>query len=714
MSFRDLQFNSEYRSGKSDVIKDFFIPSLSDAVLYKRAVGFFSSSALIQIAKGIGRLVENGGRIELIVSPRLSEEDIDAIEKGYDERDIVGKSLLRCFDEPNNYFESERLNLLANLIANEKLDIKVAFTKGQNQIGIYHEKMGLLYDKENNIIAFSGSTNETEMAFVKNYEVMDVFCSWQTEFEKKKVDEKEFAFHMLWTNADETVKIFDFPNIVKEKLQSYKKEFVNYNVDFEDVVKEKEEKPKNVFRKPDYIKFHDYQQCAIDKFISQDGQGIFDMATGSGKTYTGLGAMAELSEKLNDNLGVIIVCPYQHLVDQWVEDIRNFNVEPLICYSKYEWKKKFRMLLLDYKLGVIKNFCVIMANASFKLDYTQELLSKIKGNVCLVVDEAHNFGSQKLQECLIANYQYRLALSATIERHHDEEGTQAIYNFFGSKCIEFSLKDAIENDFLTPYHYHPIVVNLEEDELEEYNVLSDKIYNILRKCRKKDGEMPEAVKQYLIARARIVAGARQKLDKLEEYIIPHKLENNILVYCGATKSYDYESTNEGQDNECRQIEAVTNLLGNKLNMRVSMFTSKEKAEERERIKKSFAEGELLQALIAIRCLDEGVNIPGIRTAFILASSTNPKEYVQRRGRVLRKSDGKQSAVIYDFITIPYSMENRSQRKYTNGEISLIKREYERMENFAQLCENSSATLKLMDEIDKYYNLNYIGGNDYDI
>lgn len=166
--------------------------------------------------------------------------------------------------------------------------------------------------------------------------------------------------------------------------------------------------------------------------------------------------------------------------------------------------------------------------------------------------------------------------------------------------------------------------------------------------------------------------------------------------------------------EIRQIEKVVDILGNQLKMRVSMFTSNEDPQERERIKDSFAEGKMLQALVAIKCLDEGVNIPGIRTAFILASSTNPKEYVQRRGRVLRKADGKDYAVIYDFITLPRPLGSQAPSTNRDYELTLFKREKERLDDFVRLCENPSESYKLIDEINEYYQLNYIGGKDYGI
>ena len=717
MSFKDIEIKTEYRSGKSDVIKDFYIPVLSRAVKYKRAVGFFSSTALIQIAKGISEMVVNGGHIQLIASPRLSEEDILAIQKGYESREqIVTNAIMREFKEPTSYFESERLNMLATLIAVGKLDIKIAFTHGRNQLGIYHEKMGLVYDADNNIIAFSGSTNESETAFVDNYEVMDVYCSWQSTFEEKKVAQKELAFHMLWTNADSHVTIMDFPEIAVKKLLEYKREKVDSQVDaLECSLREREVESvaKNVFRVPSDVSFddHPYQLEAIHNWMESDGQGIFDMATGAGKTFTALGALSALSEKLKDNIGVIILCPYQHLVEQWVEDIKRFNVTPLICYSKYDWKKKFKLTISDYKLGVIKNFCAIMVNASYSTDYVQDILRAAKGNLCIVVDEAHNFGAKRLQKCMLENFKYRLALSATLERHHDEEGTQSLYNYFKKVCITFTLEDAIKQGFLTPYYYHPVVVNLEPDELHEYTELTEKIINILRK--NPGDELPKSAEMLLIKRSRIIAGARNKLRVLEELMEDYKHDNNILVYCGATKVFADREDDYDED-DARQIERVVDILGNKLNMRVSMFTSKEDAQERERIKDSFAEGHLLQALVAIKCLDEGVNIPGIRTAFIMASSTNPKEYVQRRGRVLRRAKGKQFAVIYDFITLPRSLDSTEKIGNVDCEVALFKREKERLDDFVRLCENPSESYKLVDKINEYYQLNFIGGHDYGI
>ncbi len=716
MSLKDVNLKTEYRSLIDSIAKDFYIPLLKQAVTYKRAVGFFSSSVLTKISTGILGLAKNGGTIQLVASPHLSDEDVEAIKKGYGLREkIIENTLLRELRSVDTEIEQDRLNLLASLIADGVLDIKIALTERNGEIGIYHEKMGIITDIEGNKVAFSGSMNESAMALTINYEAIDVFCSWH---EEDRVNIKENAFTSIWNNTEPNIVTIDFPNVKEEIIKRYRKGLV-IDPDRKEFGEDAYRLPKSVtcwISKPDYVKFYDYQINAMISWENENFRGIFDMATGTGKTYTALGSLEVLCNKVKSNLGVFIVCPYQHLVEQWLIDIKAFGINPLICYSGYNWKKKYKSMLSDFMLGIIQNFCVVTTNATFATENMQKEIYKLKGNVCLVVDEAHNFGAKKQLECMKEVFNYRLALSATLERHRDEEGTKKLKNYFGNKCIEYSLARAIKEDKLTPYYYHPIPVYLDDDELEVYNELTEKVIKILQNS-KQDEPLPKLAETLLIKRARIIAGARNKLKALYE-IIKEKyvMENQILVYCGAT-TVENSSYIEGKvdEEEKRQIEIVVDMLGNNLGMRVSKFTSEENATEREMIKENFADGTMLQALVAIRCLDEGVNIPGIRTAFILASSTNPKEYIQRRGRVLRKAPNKSFAKIYDFITLPRNIDEPMYGdSYLNSEYSLIRREYERMEDFASLAENSSDVVKLQKKIDDYYKLNYIGGKDYGI
>lgn len=725
MSFQELDIKKEYRSLLDSVAKDFYIPLLSRAVKYQRAVGFFSSSSLVEISKGISELAKNGGKIQLVASPYLSDEDIEAIKSGYAMRDqVVKEAIRREMTEGKTPFEKARLNLLANLISDGVLDIKIAFTEDSDRMGMYHEKMGIITDAEGNRVAFAGSMNESATAMTLNYETIDVYCSWKDE--EDRVIAKENAFASIWNDTEPNIKIIDFPELKQEIIEKYKRSVPDFEIDKKEYAPDidtvlhtdlgvySEYGPKF----PEWFKLHDYQDEAITEWQKRNYRGIFDMATGTGKTYTGLGALTTLSKNIGHKLAAIIVCPYQHLVEQWVEDILKFNIDPIIGYSdssQKDWPKRLKDAIRDQKLKVRGKefFCFICTNATFSSDYVQTQLAKIKSDTLLMVDEAHNFGAPYLSCLLYDNYKYRLALSATLDRHNDEEGTAKLYDFFGEKCIEYTLDRAIEEKKLTKYKYYPIVVTLTEEELEAYDNLSYEIGKCIMKGKNGKMKLSSRGEKLALKRSRIVAGAKNKLTMLEEVIQPYIHDKHILVYCGATKGLEQNQDCTDVDSEdIRQIDAVTDLLGNKLGMEVSQFTSKESVEEREVLKREFSAGDTLKVLIAIKCLDEGVNIPKIKTAFILASTTNPKEYIQRRGRVLRLAEGKEYAEIYDFITLPYDTE--SVTSLTEAQVkrnsTLVKNELRRAEEFSRIAVNMVESASLIDEIKDAYGIQELNWN----
>jgi superfamily II DNA or RNA helicase len=717
MALTDLDIKQEYRSFRDSVARNFYIPILQQSSHYKRAVGFFSSSALAEISKGLPAFIQNGGYIQLVVSPYLSAEDVEAIRLGYSHRDeIIKKAVLRSLTSTDNYFEKERLNILANLIADGKLDIKVAITEGKNSAGMYHEKMGIFSDAADNKVAFSGSMNETATAFNANYESIDVFCTWYSAEDKERVEAKEKVFNQIWDNKEKDIVIIEFPELKQEIIDRYKKSNPNYHVDIEEEEKiqytDELSRRNNFPLRPGTVELRDYQVSAINNWASLNYRGIFDMATGTGKTITGLGAITYLTKKLQNNLSVIIVCPYQHLVEQWVEDIESFNMRPIIGYSassQADWKRRLDNAIRDQKLGVYGKefFCFISTNATFSSSFVQSQIHKIRGDILLVIDEAHNFGATNLSSLLTDKYTYRLGLSATIERFRDEKGTSALFNFFGSKCIEYTLEQAIKDKKLTEYKYYPIICSLSNSELERYLELSAEIKKCITKDSTGHATLNERGKLLSLERARLVAGSFDKLIKLEENIKPYMDATHILIYCGATKIFDYSDDFSSIDDfDKRQIDVVTDLLGNKLNMKVSQFTSREDIKERERLKKEFSSGEYLQALIAIKCLDEGVNIPAIKTAFILASTSNPKEYIQRRGRVLRRFEGKEYAIIFDFVTLPYSLSGISglTQFQLDNVIGLVKNELLRCNEFSRMAINRYEAEEVLDKIKSAYQI----------
>ena len=548
MSLKDVPLKNEYRSLIDNVIQDFYIPLLQEATVYKRAVGFFSSSSLVEITKGIAAMAQAGGKIQIVASPYLSEEDIEAIKRGYEERDkIIERVILReITGEQLDYFSMQRLNLLAALIADGVLDIRIAFTESDSGIGMYHEKMGIIEDREGNVVAFSGSMNESATAMSVNYEAIDVFRSWGDENEAERVAGKQNAFSSIWNDSEPNIKVLEFPSVAETIIEKYKRAPANFRVDSEQFVKRGRGKGLPAAgikdagvaigaRKPDDISLYEYQTDAIASWVGENYRGIFDMATGTGKTYTGLAAVAKLSQDMSDHLAVIIVCPYQHLVEQWVEDIVRFNIKPIVGYStspQKDWKNRLSKAVRDQKLREDKSFfCFVCTNATFTNPFVQEQIDKIKTPILLVVDEAHNFGAVSYSRLLDDRFTYRLALSATLERHRDEEGTQLLYRFFGKKCIEYPLSRAIEEGKLTPYKYYPVLVYLHENELSQYEDLSYEMTNCIIKDKNGKYKLSKYGEILAMRRARVVAGAAEKLEALRREILPFVHDNNILVYC---------------------------------------------------------------------------------------------------------------------------------------------------------------------------------------
>ena len=729
MSLKDSCIKSEYRSLIDNVVQDFYVPLLKEAVTYRRAVGFFSSSSLVDISKGIAAIAKRRGKIQIVASPYLSDEDIEAIRNGYEKRNVIIENALlsQLSDENMDFYSMERLNLLANLIAEGILDIRIAYTEDDRGIGMYHEKMGIIEDAEGNKVAFSGSMNESSTAMSINYETIDVFRSWGDEFEANQAQLKENAFVSIWNDTEPNIHVLEFPSISQALIDKYKKKRSSFDIDelqfFDVPIKRKNVSGKRIgARIPKDISLYEYQKEAIVSWAGENYRGIFDMATGTGKTLTGLGAVSKLSEDVCDELSVFILCPYQHLVEQWVEDIVKFNIKPIIGYSaspQKDWKKRLQKAIKDQKFRKDKSFfCFVTTNATFSSKFVQDIIEEIKTPILLMVDEAHNVGAKTYAKLLDDRFQYRLALSATLDRHRDEEGTAALYNFFGRKCIEYTLERAIREDKLTPYKYYPVVVYLNEDELSTYEYYTQEISKCIIKDKNGKTKLNSYGETLAIKRSRVVAAAAQKLDALRREIAPYKNKNSILVYCGATnvinENADRSETDEG---DIRQITAVTRILGNEFDMSVAKFTADESMDERNRIKANFSKGERLQVVVAIKCLDEGMNIPGIRTAFILASTTNPKEYIQRRGRVLRKSAGKNFAEIYDFVTLPRPLDDvySLTKEATSKDLALVRNELERIKEFGRLAMNSMDSHDLIWNIEEAYHLTeatYFEGDDF--
>lgn len=353
MFLPELNIKRSYRSSVDDFAADFFVPVLRVANHYDRAVGYFSSGSLYSLSRGLFDFAKNGGKIRLIASPYLTEDDFIAIERGYKTRDeVIVEASIRNLSEEQIFKDDDRLNFLAHLIEKGILDIRIAFMESGR--GLYHEKMGLISDEWGNEVLFNGSLNDTNQALTQNYESIDVFRNWHSSDDKERVAERKLEFENLWLGLERGVCTKKFEAVERAVMEKYfreKTEFANFDV--------KETKIEGL---PELnVMLRDYQKEAIQEFIKQGGCGIFDMATGTGKTFTALGAIVELNRMLKNRLGVVIVVPYKHLVEQWAREVKTFNIVPIVAYSDSEdniWPRHIKIAVSDLQqeLGKVPFF----------------------------------------------------------------------------------------------------------------------------------------------------------------------------------------------------------------------------------------------------------------------------------------------------------------------------------------------------------------------
>lgn len=442
---------------------------------------------------------------------------------------------------------------------------------------------------------------------------------------------------------------------------------------------------------PGWFTPRDYQREAIEAWMQNQGQGVLNMATGTGKTITSLLAASELADLQEGRLALVVAAPYQHLVDQWREVIYEFGGHPFLAYrSKDRWTDPVASAITEFTSESRSTIAVVTTHKTFSSDHFQRLLSRLDGTrTLLIADEVHHLGAPHLRQSLPDHIRARLGLSATPDRWYDEEGTRAIYAYFSQGVVfEYGLGPAIANGHLSEYYYVPHVVHLTDEEAERYVALSIAIARLLGDENGSidtiDFQDDEQLKHLLFKRARLIGTAENKLHRLRSLLQQVGAEeiHHTLVYCG-----DGSIETEGNAVK-RQIRAVTEMLGNDLGVRAHQFTYEEDQQTRERLLTDFERG-TLQALAAIRCLDEGVDVPATQTAFILASSTNPRQFVQRRGRILRPDESKDYSVIHDFVVAPptASIAPGDPESTFQIERNLLKKELRRVATFADHAKN---------------------------
>jgi len=661
MSLKELDIKYSYISyGEENIAEAFLIPALKEAILYQRSVGYFSSSALMLIINGIVDLVRNGGKIQLVASPKISEEDVEAINLGYKKRDELVKEIFtQEFTNEIDALDDENIQLLIDLIAEDVLDIKIAVTPS---FGMYHDKFGILKDIDGNIVSFHGSSNETSGGYKVNYEKIRVSKSWKTP---EEVEDEVREFDSLWNNTNDKLEVYEY-------TQAAKKHMLQIIQGRKDGIGAHNKEP---------IQLYDYQKKAIKAWTDNNYRGFYVMATGTGKTWTAIYSAKKLLE--SQSAMIVILAPYKHLVKQWAEDVEKAMPDAkiiLVSSENTHWEQQFSDVIVLQRLHPETQIIIISTISSFNLERFKKTINKSKQEKMLVVDEAHRF--KNCSEEIKSQFKYLLGLSATPFSGKDAVKGQELMDFFGGRVFNLPIEEAIDKGFLVKYYYYPIFVNATNEEEEKFHIKTSQMAGCYRNgvCVE-----PEKFAKYYRARLRILSVAQEKMDRFENILSKVHERNHFIVYCGDGRLHD-----DG-DEEIRHIQFVKRRLA-KVGYKASQFTATENMDERMELIDAFNEGSI-DVLAAIRCLDEGVNIPSIESALILSSNDDYREFVQRRGRILRKYGNKKYANIYDVIVLP------SVQTPKIAEIEL-RRYYE----YARLAINSKELLVELDNIAIEYGL----------
>ena len=678
MDFSDLPLKVAYDSGEDDLVWDFYIPVLSRANSYDRIAGFFSSSSLAMTARGISEFISNGGVMRLVTCPQLSSNDISMLEKSVNNMDeILSEHFIKSYDEIETEFQRDHVKALGWMLANGKLQMKIAVIKkngrclSQEEIvgsGIMHQKVGIMRDQAGNILTFSGSNNESVSGWMGNTEEFKVFMSWEgmTDFINSDIQK----FNNFWTGHRSDVEIRDVPQAVKEHL-------LKVSFDFEPtMISSKKYSRHRIGKEKQPLKLFYYQEDAVKKWNDNNRQLLLQMATGTGKTRTAIGCIKNALEDTKKIL-IIISTPQPDLSSQWKTDIDKLDIglknSMEINGNILNWDIALSKEIRKLSTGLYEHLVVYTTH---DICHSEKFLHKLQNSSSritkfLIGDEVHGMGAGKMKNALVEDYTYRLGLSATPQRWFDDAGSKLIEEYFGNDSFVFSIEDALREHnpltgktFLVNYHYHPRFITMTDDELEEYKKLTEKIRKA--SCYSKNEEN-EWLQRLRFQRAGIEKKARNKYNELKR----------ILDEIGEDISDTIIFVDPGQINEVMRILASRNITATPYTQQQGTKPSENYGgrSEREYIIECFKR-QKYQVLVAIKCLDEGIDIPSAKRAIVMASSTNPREYVQRIGRIIRQAPGKYQADIYDMIIKPdLNGFNDEMRQF---EMRIFKKEMDRV------------------------------------
>ncbi|MES2517888.1 MAG: DEAD/DEAH box helicase family protein [Bacteroidota bacterium] len=698
-----------YKTGSINEPLQFYIDSLCNSNSFDLLLGYFSSAAINVLSIGFANFLCSGGIMRVIINNVLSEQDREAIKRGQQgdvslpifKLDDI-KSLKNTLDEYGQHF----FECFAWLIANERIQVKIIQPK--NKKGLAHYKSGIFSDGENKV-GFKASCNFTAYGLLENLEELDCFMSWengrsnkwlnsQTEYFNNIFEEK--ADFVEYLSIDETLTAIkrEFGDkeinelLTQEKYLVEKKQLLPINEKLITSIKKAQKKLEKLEELESLPRFpkegpRQYQIDAYNNWVANNKKGIFAMATGTGKTITSLNCLLNEYKKSNSYYAIILV-PSKALLEQWIEEVSSFNFSNIIVIGGgYDGMKLIPNYVSNFKAGLRKDVVIISTYASFASDRFLKYFVKIQNNFILIADEAHNMGANQIKEVMSTlTIPKRIGLSATPNRKYDPMGTNAICEFFNDQppfCYNFGMKRAMKEGRLTDYFYYPKIVHLDEDEKENYIDISNALYKFFDFKLGKFKDSP-IVEKLLLRRKTIIHQARRKIPAFKEIL--KELGKNgkmkfVFTYVpvGSSKEEDENSEDIANKFVYQYLKAAQEVNPS---LRASTYTSE--TEDQKNKLRGFSEGKI-DMLLAMKMLDEGVDIPRAEVGVFASSTGNPREYIQRRGRLLRNHPDKNFAYIYDMIVAPVaSYDNENLYRI---ERNMVRNELIRVAYFASLSMN---------------------------
>ena len=713
----------QYRYSQLDEHRpsEFCQQALCNSVRLDLGLGYFSSASFNVLANGMAHFIMNGGVMNLYINKYVSPEDFELL-KGYhdnkfdDELTLTFSQLRNAFQRRDEHF----FQCVAYLIQSSRINVKIVVLCNG---GLPHEKYGIFTDELGNKIYFNGSMNMTAYAILGNLETLECTCSWKGEESKDKVNSFENHFHKIWNGDCEGVQVYEAKKFCNEVLNAYPDQ------DPEDLIRREQEfitvlqnemKSGNK-RTPHFPKKYKegvrpYQEDAYQEWVKNGKNGIFAMATGTGKTVTSLNcALHEFNQDGFYNL--LILAPSLDLVEQWKGELSDFNFSKILCVSSLNssWRKSLMEIAQKIKRGKAADFAIVSTYDSFVIKDFQLILPVLSTSMILIADEAHNIGGQNVKSCFRnLQIQRRIALSATPERIYDEEGTSEICKFFKDKrpyVYSFPMSKAIAQGRLCKYYYFPKVAYLNDTEMEKYSFLTKKLAQLWDSSKNKFRDKKEAEK-LLMNRKRIIHKCDDKLRVYRDIIteIGEDRLKYTFVYAPQGKYEVLGLDEEISLMETDDISFIQKLLDETKmiypNKKCNTFTSMDSKEKRGILLDAFGRG-VLDILLAMKCLDEGVDVPRAEIGIFTSSTGNPREFIQRRGRLLRNHEEKNYSYIYDIVVIPRTI-NRID-SYSSMESNLVKSELKRVAYFATLAQNcyaNNGAYEVLSEVANHFGITW--------